>query len=244
MLGERGDAAAETKAEGLSKGWFSQIQDILHDIIAKRILNQGKGVRGNLCNKMSLLLTRSVIDAALKNTAAVAVCTHDDAVSTDSIEDELCFLRGEVVQALLNDVVAVQVLDKGHNLVAKGVNDHVDLVASGDELNHLLEGTCAVLVQSDLDHVARSVEDQFSALIVGGELQKLLTKIVAEGILHQLDHVALGLFEDQLSLLRLILLKLLLQESTAMLVLAVLVDLATHLVEVEVRITSVVCKMN
>jgi hypothetical protein len=51
-------------------------------------------------------------------------------VLADGVEDELGFGRLEVVQALLDDVVAVQILDEVDDLTGQGFDDHLSLEAS------------------------------------------------------------------------------------------------------------------
>ena len=65
------------------------LTNILHYIIAERILDQWKGVPGYLTDEVDLLNTRSMVDTSLKHTAAVTVCSDNNAVETDSVKDEL-----------------------------------------------------------------------------------------------------------------------------------------------------------
>jgi hypothetical protein len=88
----------------------------LHNVIAKGVLDQIEAVGRNLANELDLLVAGGVVDAALENTTAVAVCADGDAVVTNSIEDELSILGLEVVEALLNDVIAIKVLNESDNL--------------------------------------------------------------------------------------------------------------------------------
>ena len=69
----------------------------------------------------------------------------------------------QFIEAFLNDVVAIEVLNQIHHLM-------------------ILESTCAMAVQCDLDHVGGCIMNQLGALIVVGELQQLLAKIVAKWI--------------------------------------------------------------
>lgn len=50
-----------------------------------------------------------MVDAALEDAAAVAVGSDLDAVRRDGVVDELVILWRKVVEALLNDVVTVEV---------------------------------------------------------------------------------------------------------------------------------------
>lgn len=79
-------------------------------------------------DQINLLVTGSVINAALKYAAAMTVCANRDAVLTDSIKDVLGFGGLEVIQTLLNDVVTIEILDKVDDLAGQRVDDHLRLV--------------------------------------------------------------------------------------------------------------------
>jgi len=102
----------------------------LNNIVAEGILNQNISVIGDLSNEPSLLFTRSVVNATLKNAAAMAMGSNINAVGADSIKDELSIDRGELIETLLDDMVAVQILDKLNNSVTKGIDNGLDLAWS------------------------------------------------------------------------------------------------------------------
>ena len=52
-----------------------------------------------------------MVDAALENAAAMPMGTNHNAVRSNSIEDELCIGGGEVIETLLNNMIAIQILD-------------------------------------------------------------------------------------------------------------------------------------
>jgi ribosomal protein S20 len=120
----------EVFAHGRGEGSIIQVQDVLHDVVAKGILHKVVAVRRDFADEVDLLETRRMINAALKNAAAMAVRTYGDAMLAYSVEDELGLRRLEVVQALLDDVVAVQVLNEVDDLTGQGLNDHLGLEAS------------------------------------------------------------------------------------------------------------------
>lgn len=68
-----------------------------------------------------------MVDAALENTAAVTVGADCDAITTNRIKDELGVFSLEMVQTFLNNVVAIQVLDKLDDLIGKGLDDDANL---------------------------------------------------------------------------------------------------------------------
>ena len=60
---------------------------------------------------------------------------------------------------------------------------------------------------------------------------------------HQFNNVFLGLLKDHVHMLRLVLLELSLEEAAAVLVLAKLIDLALHILQLEIGVASAVCKL-
>lgn len=127
LLGQLADLALEALAHGCSKGGIVEIEDVLNHVVAKWILYKVEAVGSDLADEIDLLEPDSVIDAALKNTATMAVGTNSNAVLAYSIEDELSLRRFEVVQALLDDVVTIQILDEIHDLSRQCSNDHLSL---------------------------------------------------------------------------------------------------------------------
>jgi hypothetical protein len=88
-----------------------------------------------------------------------------------------------------------------------------------------------MLVESNLDHLRCSVVDQLGTLIVIRIFQELLTEVVSKGISHQLHDVCLGLEEDNFDALRISLLQLALQVTTAVLIFAESIYLALHVLK-------------
>ncbi len=166
-------------------------------------------------------MTGSMVDAALEDATAVTMSTDNHAIGSNSIEDELdsvsleattgrvnkkkaylSIFRVEAIKALLDHMVAIKILDQLNNPIMQSDDDHMNLLASGDELNHLLQGTRAMLIESNLDHRGSGIVDQDCTLLVGGELEKLLAKIISKRIGHEFDDVLVGLEEDQMYVFR------------------------------------------
>jgi hypothetical protein len=61
----------------------------LKDIVSKGILDKSIGIRGDLSDELSFLVSRRVINAALENAAAMTVCADSHAIFSHGIEDEL-----------------------------------------------------------------------------------------------------------------------------------------------------------
>ena len=233
LLGQIDHVVLELVAERLNEGRLLEIEDVLDNVVAERILNKVEGVVADLTDELALLQARSVVDATLEDTAAVPVSADGNAVLSHGVEDELSILRAEVVEALLDDVVAVEVLDQLNNIIAHGVDDHLSLLRGGDELDHLLECACTVLVEGDLSHVLHAVTDENSALLIVAVLEQLLAEIVAEGIGHQLGDARVDLLEDHLHVGLVALVKLALQEAASVLVRAERQDLRLEFLEVD-----------
>jgi hypothetical protein len=77
-------------------------------------LNESERVVGNLGNELNSLTLGSVIDTSLKDATSVTVSRDLDAVGSDGVVDELVVFRRKVVQALLDDVVTVEIYER-HN---------------------------------------------------------------------------------------------------------------------------------
>jgi hypothetical protein len=127
LLRKLSDLALKALAQGGCEARLVEIEDVLHDVVAEGILHEVERVSSDLADQLDLLEARGMINATLKNAAAVTVSADGDAVMAHGIEDELRVLGFEVVQALLDDVVAVQVLNEVNHLVAQCIHDHLDL---------------------------------------------------------------------------------------------------------------------
>lgn len=136
LLGKLSNLASEAVAERIGEAWVVEIENVLDDIIAKRILHEMKAVCRDASNKLDLLEARSMINAALEDAAAMTVSPNNNAVLSDSIKDELSILSLEVVKALLDHMITVEVLDEIDDLIAKSIHNHLNLVlVSGEYKN-------------------------------------------------------------------------------------------------------------
>lgn len=136
MLAEMTDLSAELHDDGLGILGVTKVKNVLNDVVSKSILDELGGVGGDLLDKLVLLVAGSVVDAALEDTAAMAVSTDNNAIFTNSIKNELGIIRLQSVQTFLDDMVAVKVLDELDDLLAEGIDDDIDLEKLVDvELN-------------------------------------------------------------------------------------------------------------
>jgi hypothetical protein len=118
----------------------------------------------------------------------------------------------------------------------RGSGDRTHLTLSGQEIDHLLNGTSTMHVERNRDKVASDGFADKVALVVGGILEQLLAEVIAKGICHkfrmcsvsirrlrtrhQISEVAERLPKDDIAVLRDSLLQFLLQEAASVLVLA------------------------
>lgn len=72
-------------------------------------MNKGERVVGDFGNKLNTLTLGSVVDASLKDATSMTMSRNFDTVSSDGVVDELVVFWRKVVEALLNDVVTVEI---------------------------------------------------------------------------------------------------------------------------------------
>lgn len=89
----------------------------------------------------------------------MAMSADFNATIAHRVEDELGISSRELVQTLLDHMVTIQVLNEVDDLVLQGMDDDLNLSRGGDELDHLLKSSCAMLIESDPNHVSSSVLD-------------------------------------------------------------------------------------
>lgn len=68
-----------------------------------------------------------MIHTALDHAASVTMGSDGDTVARNSVHNELDVLRGQTIQTLLDDVIAVEILYHSHNVVLQGASDSLDL---------------------------------------------------------------------------------------------------------------------
>jgi hypothetical protein len=68
-----------------------------------------------------------MVDTALKDAATMAMGANCDAMDADRIKDELSVRGIEMIQALLDDMISVEVLDQFYDLARERFDDEADL---------------------------------------------------------------------------------------------------------------------
>lgn len=193
MSRELTDAASKGRNHWLGETWLIEIDDVLNHVVSKRILHKDSSMLRDARNEPRFLIARGMIDAALQHTTTMAVSAHLDAVIANRIEDKLRVQGGELIQALLNDVIAIEVLDQLDDAEAKGFDNEMDLLRSANVFNHLLQRSCSMLIECNSHHVLGRVLDQNGAFIVIAELEELLAQIITKGVRHELNDMLIGL---------------------------------------------------
>ena len=142
-------------------------------------------------------------------------------------------------------MVSIEVFNQNDNVKAKRDDDGVDLggtvgigltrrlvscrttftgrsnlSASGQEIDHLLNGAGSMHVQRDIDQIRGNGIADKVALFIRRILQQLLAKVIAKGVGHEVSKVGEGLSEDDVSMIRDPFLQLLLEIATAVLIFA------------------------
>ena len=169
----------------------------------------------------------------------------------------LVVIRSQLIKALLNYVVSVEILNQNDDMKTKRDDDGVDLSstmgisltkkklisgkmglvgkpnlsASGQEINHLLNSTGSMHVQRDVDKIrGNGVADEV-ALFVRSIFQQFLAKVVTERVGHQIGEVGKGFVEDDVSMFGGTFLQFLLQITTTVLILAQTCDFTDKVLE-------------
>jgi hypothetical protein len=184
------------------------------------VLNESERVVGNLGNELDTLTLGSVIDTALEDATSVTVSSDFNAVGSDRVVDELVVFRREVVEALLNDVVSVEILDESNDVKVEGEDETLNLTLGREEVDHFLNGAGSVHVERDRNEFTSDRLDEGVTLFVGGVFEKALSEVVGERIRHELGEMGEDFVEDHVSVFWVTILELLLEVSATELILA------------------------
>lgn len=76
---------------------------------------------------MNLLSLRCMVDAALEHAATMTMGGNLNAVASNGIVDELIVLRVEVIEATLNNMIAVQIFNQRNNGCLETAGDQPNL---------------------------------------------------------------------------------------------------------------------
>lgn len=102
----------------------------------------------DLRDELDALALRSMVDTPLQHTAPVAMGSDLDAVGSHSVVDELIVFWFKRVEALLDDVVAVEVLDEGDYMAVEGRHEGLNLTGRGEVVDQSLNGAGTVTAKT------------------------------------------------------------------------------------------------
>ena len=159
-------------------------------------------------------------------------------LASECLDNELEAGGFNCLDALLNHVVAILVLDTFEHIAVKFLDDQL-LLIQRDGFEGLLDHPAAVHLESQWLDVRPQLTDQLRLLLGSAELEELLDHVVAEDIGHQLVGGHQDLLEDELLLSRGGTLQLLLNKPGAVLVLAEFHDVICKISQLEVGIAII-----
>ena len=98
LLRQLWDLALEGVAKRVGEARFLEINNILKDVISKRILHQVKSTICDLAYELGFLDTSGMIDTALQNATTMTMSSDCNAIVANSIENELLALARNLLQ--------------------------------------------------------------------------------------------------------------------------------------------------
>lgn len=220
LSGESRNVSEELANDSLDESVVVQIENVLNNVVTESVLNEGERVVGNLGDELNTLTLGSVVDTALKDTASVTVSCDFDTVSSDGVVDELVVFGREVVEALLNDVVTVEILDERDDVEIEREDQALNLTLSREEIDHLLNGASSVHVERDGNEFSSDRFNESVTLFVGSVLEETLSEVVGERIRHELSEVREDFVEDHVAVFGVSILEFLLEVTATELILA------------------------
>lgn len=210
----------------------AQVQHVLNNVVTELILHEAQRIVLDLTNKLHLLLIRRVINAALHHAASMAVGGNLDTVMSNSIVDELVVIGLKTMDALLDDVISIQILDESNNRTLQGLTNQTNLLRRTQLLDGLLNRTSTMHVLRDLHQRATDAANNSQALRRRALFDQLLAEVVSEGIRHEFHDLRHNFSKDQVaSNGSLVLIEFLLQITATILILAHLEDLTNALLQ-------------
>ena len=121
-------------------------------------------------------------------------------------------------QASLHDVIAVHVENELHHALLHRGDQHVDLLIRIGNLDHLLHNASAVHIERDGDELRGGAANQGDPLLDGAVLHELLNEVIAERVHRKWHDVDADGLKHEVNVRAVAQVKLVLQESTSVLV--------------------------
>jgi len=88
LAGQQDNVRQESSRQRLGEARLSKIEDVLHHIVAKGILDKLVGIGDDMVYHLALLQPVRMVNASLQDAATMTVSADYDAVVADSLEDE------------------------------------------------------------------------------------------------------------------------------------------------------------
>mmetsp|Transcript_47175 Transcript_47175/g.152855 ORF Transcript_47175/g.152855 Transcript_47175/m.152855 type:complete len:307 (-) Transcript_47175:1106-2026(-) len=170
LEGELREAAAQRLHDRVRERRLAQVEDILHDVIAKRVDDELGREPHDLADDLLAVRRRGVVQAALQHAAAVPVRRDGEAIRDGAVIDARGQLGGQRGEAALHHVVRVHVADELHDRGQEGGAQGRLLGGTVGALHHLLHHARPVHVERDLDHPRDRAVDECGALLAGAVL--------------------------------------------------------------------------
>lgn len=124
------------------------LEYVLHHVVCERILHESQGVVGYSLNKGSSLVRRARVNALLHDAAAMLMAGDGNALGYHLVVDELALLRSPGLQDLEEHMVSIHIETEPHELWLEVARDQLDVLLPFDDLYHLLDGPCPVLIMT------------------------------------------------------------------------------------------------
>ena len=101
---ERAHVSNESPNQRLAESRIVEVEDILNDIIPKRILDKIETVEDYFGHQLDTLRRGGMVNGSLEDTTAVSVSGDLNEVGCDGVVDELVVFGYELVEAFLDDL--------------------------------------------------------------------------------------------------------------------------------------------
>ena len=121
--------ADQPPTDGGGRARAPELQDVLNDVVAERVLREHQSVLRHARDESLSLRGAREVEAALQDTAAVPVRRDVDDRLAQRVVHEGCVGRVEALQDPLHDVVAVQVAHERHDVRPQRGHGQLDLPA-------------------------------------------------------------------------------------------------------------------
>lgn len=178
----------------------------------------------------------AILEYTLDYSATVRMCREREDLLGDIAYDELDAFTRATFDALLNDVIAILILDAFDNVAFELARD-LHLILGRETLDGFLNHTAAVHLQGERENIASDALGKVALVLRCAELEEFLARnkknegeewksllepylndVVAEDVGHQLRRIGKNLFEDHVLLGVRGAFELLLNESRAVLI--------------------------